>query len=379
MSDSFLIVAPLLVLAVVLLLGFAGCSFEHGFLPSDPTLTFRARVPTALTVVGGVTFTWTRPTGTTETITVGPSVEKYIDRALELKPSLFWTLGNVNGLADRSQNGRNGTPLGGVTVGGDVDGPTDLFDATATLFDGMDDGIGSSYNPFVGTTARTLVGWARWDSGGPAEYTLFGSSAGDADRPTLRVVVGNRNVVWLPSGADGQVVIWTAAAAPEDTWFMWALRADPGNNQATLFIDGTKVSDQAMTDEWPATPGNFQAAIGAATKQPFKGAQGLIAVYEKFLLDAELAALYQASQGGDGVYEHQIPSPEAGSWFGRCEMTVRADGQTAYGNSPDSPFDLPAMDDQNFDGHYVLLFQAEGSPLTPSDPFRVGAGGLSQE
>jgi Concanavalin A-like lectin/glucanases superfamily len=381
-SDSLLILAPLLVLAVVLLLGFAGCGFESGTSPPDPTptLTFRATVPAALRVLDpGVKFTWTRPAGTMEQMPVksptsGPSVDAYVDAALNLDPSLFWTLGSGIGLHDLSENGRHGTPLGGVTVGGVPDGPTDFFDGIATLFDGMNDGLGSSYNPFVGTTARTFVGWALWDSGGPAEYTLFGSSAGETDRPTLRVVVSNRNVKWLPSGSDGQQIIWTAAAPPEDTWFMWALRADPGNDQATLYIDGQKVSDQAMTDEWPAAPGNFQAGIGATNQQPFKGAQGFVGVYEKSLSDAEIAALYQASKGGggDAVYEHPIPSPEAGIWSGRCEMTVRADSQTAPGASGDYQFTLPAVTQ-----HYVLSFEAEGSPLTPHDPFRVRAVGLS--
>lgn len=78
MGDSFLIIAPLLVLAVVFFLGFAGCSFSAPTNPDpDPTpdpdpgpsetLTFKARVPTAFTVIGeGVRFAWTRPDATTE-------------------------------------------------------------------------------------------------------------------------------------------------------------------------------------------------------------------------------------------------------------------------------------------------------------------------
>jgi hypothetical protein len=376
LPDSVLILAPLLVLAVVLLLGFAGCEFKRGLYSSS--LTFRARVPTDLTVLApGVTFTWTTPDGTVDSKSVmaiasTPSVEAYINKALNLgPPALLWTLGDVNGLQDRTGNGNDGTVLGAVTVGGDADGPTDFSDAKATVFDGTNDGIGSPYNPFQGTVPRTFVGWARWDSGGPAEYTLFGSSAGDADRPTLRVVVGNRNVVWLPSGADGQVISWATAAAPEDRWFMWALIADPGTNSSTLFIDGARISAQPMTDDWPLAPGTFQAAIGATAKQPFKGAQGLVAVYEKPLTDADIMALYQASQGAENVYQHTVPSPDKGSWFGRCEMTVQADGQTASGGTLDQPFDF--LDDDD----YVLVFQAEGSPLGPQ--FKVTSLGLTTE
>jgi hypothetical protein len=66
--DSLLIITPLLVLAVVLVLGFAGCTFTGYTEPPQPppptTLIFKARVPTGLTALGGVSFRWVRPTGT---------------------------------------------------------------------------------------------------------------------------------------------------------------------------------------------------------------------------------------------------------------------------------------------------------------------------
>ncbi|MFL5820760.1 MAG: LamG-like jellyroll fold domain-containing protein [Solirubrobacteraceae bacterium] len=379
MADAFWVLVPILVLAVALLVGFAGCGFEHGNIGTDPypqaqKLTFSARVPAALTVIGpGVTFTWMTPHGTApETTTVTSpasphSVEAYITTALGLAPSLFWTLGSAGGVADRSGNGHDGTPLGGVTVGAYPDGPTDYPDATATLFDGANDGIGSSYNPFVGTSARTFVGWARWDSGGPAEHTLFGSSAGDNNRPNLRVVVASRDVKWLPSGDDGQVITWPAAAPPGDTWFMWALRADPANATAALFINGANISQQPITEPWPANPGTFQAAVGAANSHPFKGAQGLVAVYERGLMDSEIAQLYQTSHG-DSVYEYPLQSPDLGSWGARCEMTVQADSQTAFGSSP-YPGTAFSLEESLT---YVLSFQATGSPLNP--PFTVMDG-----
>jgi hypothetical protein len=69
-THGLLIVAPLVVLAMVALFGFAGCSFQAGGIspppPPVPTLRFRVRVPTTLTVTAGVTFSWTRPTMVTE-------------------------------------------------------------------------------------------------------------------------------------------------------------------------------------------------------------------------------------------------------------------------------------------------------------------------
>jgi hypothetical protein len=86
--DSLLILAPLLVLAVAVVLGFAGCRQILGI--EDPvlaprTLTFRARVPTALTVEPpGVRFIWTRPGATTEEpAEVTTSVQEGVDNVYE--------------------------------------------------------------------------------------------------------------------------------------------------------------------------------------------------------------------------------------------------------------------------------------------------------
>lgn len=378
MPDSFLLLVPLLVLAVVLVSGFTGCSFTPGVLAS-PALILSATVPADLSVVGGVMFTWTAPQGpdhhtvTTPTSPV-PSLDAYIQAALGAMPSLLWTLGHDGGAADQSPNQNDGTLLGGVTVGGDPAGPTDFPEATATLFDGTDDGIGSAYNPFIGTAPRTFVGWARWEAGGANEYTLFGSSAGDNNRPNLRIVVASRDVKWLPSGDDGRIATWSAAAAAEGEWFMWALVAvpDPVNGNATLFINGQRISQQTITEPWPGSPGTFQAALGGTTRHPFTGAQGLVAVYEGGLSDAQLVALYQASMDpGALTYQYQLPSldPSAeGSWVGRCEMTVQRHGQSASASSSDHSFTLTA-------GTQTLSFHATGSPETP--PFEVIFDGLS--
>jgi hypothetical protein len=75
-----------------------------------------------------------------------------------------------------------------------------------------------------------------------------------------------------------------------------------------------------------------------------------------------------AVDGAVNVFDQAIPTPEAGSWLGRCEMAVREGGQAQEGSSGDSPFDLPAETE-----NYVYLFETDGSPLAP--PFRVVARG----
>lgn len=381
MPDSLLLLVPPLVLALVLLLGFAGCDKVFGLQPlpptPEPTLTFRARVSTGLAVLPpGVRFTWTRPGGLAESEDVpplppAPSVETYVAAALALGPSLFWTLGSVNGLTDRSGNGRNGTALGGVAVGGEADGPTDHLDARATHFDGVDDRIGSNYSPSTGTGGRTFVGWTRRDSN-TTQDLLFGSSAALTTNQARLLLGANQNVRFEPSGDDGQVVVWTDAWPQAVRWVSWALRFDLASDAVTLFLDGQSVSTKPCQEVWPAAAGNFQVGAAGTTNVPLAGESGLIGVYEKLLTDQELADLHATSQAGEVIYERDVPTAEAGSWLGRCQLTVQGEGASAAADSLDFSFDLPATSDR-----WVLVFASEGSPATST--FGVRAVGLTTE
>jgi hypothetical protein len=83
---------------------------------------------------------------------------------------------------------------------------------------------------------------------------------------------------------------------------------------------------------------------------------------------------------GNNVYSFVIPDlpqedePEPGGWLGRCQMTVRAGGQTADAVSNQGqnyPFTVP---DDNQD--HLLSFTARGSPATPQDPFKIDVVGF---
>jgi Concanavalin A-like lectin/glucanases superfamily len=364
-ADSFLILVPLLVLAVVLLLGFAGCRFEHGVLTGD--LLFRARVPPELTVDGGVTFSWKRPNAAPETVTVtfaeGPSLARYITAMLNLFPALLWTLGDVDGVVDRTGKGRDGQPVGGVTVGGQQDGPT-VFDSTATHFDGVDDRITSPYSPFLGTSGRTFVGWTRRDSNSSSDLLFGSSAAAGADQARL-YLPSNENVRFEPNGGDGQNVVWNNAWPGNAQWVWWALRFDQGGNAVSLFINGNLVSTQSCTDTWPTAAGNFQVGAAGTTNMPLGGDSALIAVYEKLLGDAALMTLYQVSQEMvDVVYEHKVAASTAGTWFGRCGMTVHRHGQVGTYETADSSFMVVVGES------YRLTFQAVGAPGGPT-PFAI--------
>ena len=75
--DPVVLLAPVLVLAVVALLGFAGCGFEGA--PAPPGLYFRARVPTGLNVTQ-VEFGWEAPsTQRNREILEGDKLKPYVD------------------------------------------------------------------------------------------------------------------------------------------------------------------------------------------------------------------------------------------------------------------------------------------------------------
>jgi hypothetical protein len=80
-----LIAAPVLVLAIVALFGFAGCTFHAPPHPPDPirTLKFRVRVPAEFNVGPGVTFAWTRPTLVMESALVNTPTVDGTDNLLE--------------------------------------------------------------------------------------------------------------------------------------------------------------------------------------------------------------------------------------------------------------------------------------------------------
>lgn len=368
MADSLLILVPLAVFAVVLLLGFAGCKFVPGTAAGPESLLFRASVPSDLTVDGGVTFSWRTADAITDGMTVtsadGPSLDRYINAATALFPALLWTLGAVDGLVDRTGKGHDGQPLGGVTVGGQPDGPT-VFDATATHFDGVDDGIiASSYSPFTGNAGRTFVGWTRRDSNSTQDL-LFGSSAGAGADQARLFLPANEDVRFEPNGGDGQSVVWNNAWPGNAQWVWWALRFDQGAAAVSLFINGNLVSTQNCTDTWSNAAGKFQVGVAGTTSQPLGGDSALIAVYESLLTDVSLTTLYQASQDqGDDIYEYMIAHPALGTWSARCGMTVRRHGQVASYETADFSF---VMQGGN---NYELTYQAVGAPGGPT-PFAI--------
>lgn len=134
--DWAVLLAPVLALAVVLLLGFAGCDFEHGALPPQtPTLTLRARVPTALTVTQ-VVFRWTPPGGslTIEALTTPASTDgtdNLYDHAVPEPPAGAWTVNCRATVQPGGPTGEAGAQAM-LTLDGSMSFPTATFQASGS-------------------------------------------------------------------------------------------------------------------------------------------------------------------------------------------------------------------------------------------------------
>jgi hypothetical protein len=138
-----------------------------------------------------------------------------------------------------------------------------------------------------------------------------------------------------------------------------------------LGFAGCKFKHGSIPEPEPPTPTlTFRATVPTAlTVEP----PGVKFAWTRPGAAMEESATVPAPSGteaGNNVYDHEIPpgvgedALEPGGWLGRCEMTVRADGQLADATSGDCTFDLPAVSES-----YVLLFKTLGGPLAP--PFRV--------
>lgn len=187
----------------------------------------------------------------------------------------FLTLGAANGLVDQTGLGRDGTAVGGVVVGGAV-GPGDLG---ATQFDGVDDAITTSYNPFSNVETKTFFGWGYRDNN-TNNAALFGGDAAGA-RPQLRTSAGGNTVAYFPDSSLGSTA-WTGAwLGGVGGWIFWMLRHDAVAATANLWI-GTPNSpptDQGLKTgltAFPASPGNIVYGRASTALFPWVGRQAFV-------------------------------------------------------------------------------------------------------
>jgi Concanavalin A-like lectin/glucanases superfamily len=243
MSHWVLLVAPLALAAFVMLFAFVGCFLDSGPYPG--------------------------------------TVEKYEDivAANEFLVS-YWRLGEEPGstTAVDSKGDNDGTYVGGVTLGtaGALAGNAD----TAALFDGVDDRVTTSFNPFQPGVARTFEGWAIRASN-TSDHALFGGDAA-ASYPVLRCLGGGDDVRFNPD-VSGAGQDFTGALSGVGEWFHWVLVWHGDTKKAALFVDGVEKGSLTYAFDFGGEPGNIELGAEGGTTNPFEGQLDEVAVYNAAL------------------------------------------------------------------------------------------------
>jgi hypothetical protein len=212
-------------------------------------------------------------------------LSSYRNLVLSLGPSLYWPLDATYGATDQSGNGRNGTGAGGITIGGG--GSPFAGETTSTDFDGIDDRITSTYNPFSAGTIRSFAGWANRDTSG-ANHVLFGGMNASGE-PQLQLD-GSQNVHWY-ADSGGSNANWAAAWPGNTQWVHWGLVFDDAGDQASLYINGGLISTQTFTGVY-SSPGTISFGSVVTGFSWFDGKQAHVGVWERGLAPSEIYSLY---------------------------------------------------------------------------------------
>ncbi len=207
---------------------------------------------------------------------------------------------------------KNGAVLAGVGL---VDG------GLAVELDGTDDYIDAGYNPFVNGKARTFVGLARAD-GAAAGDTLFGGAATGAVHPFLRVDATS-NVTFEMDASGGPAGVTWIGAWPAGVNF-WALVVDEPGDTVELFINGESKGVKAVTEAYPAVPGNLKIGARGLAGDPLDGLVLPFAVFLGALSAEDIADLNRASLYVAARSERVFLNPKEVAAPGRVEHNLHA-------------------------------------------------------
>lgn len=215
----------------------------------------------------------------------------YSDLIIAEGPGLYWTLDALTGATDLSGNGRNGTGVGGVSIGGFTDSPIIGASKSSTAFDGVDDIVTSTYACFVGGSTRTFEGWVFRNSNSNFNIILGGS--GGSTPPDLYLDANNDGFNFEPrfSGGPSFGTIWIGYGA----WGYFAMTwIDGVSGTANICGHSTAPVNDSGTY---SSPGNFQIGDAGGVGVAMNGNLSHIAVYEYGLSLDQMCNHYNAGIG----------------------------------------------------------------------------------
>ena len=156
-----------------------------------------------------------------------PVAVPYQPYALSLGPSLYWSLNSRTGVTDLSGNGLTGTGDGGVAVGANATSPLN-GGAASTDFNGSDDWVYSTYDPFDSGTVRSFCGWAYRDT----------SSSYDGIFGFRLFLESGSNTVYFSAQGGPDFPTWTNAWPGNTQWVHWAIVFNDPSDLVYLYING---------------------------------------------------------------------------------------------------------------------------------------------
>jgi hypothetical protein len=220
-------------------------------------------------------------------------VREYPASVAESSPSMYLRLNEQSGTtaSDSSGFNRSGTYENSPTPSGagGVDG------GRSYDFDGTNDYVSTSYNPFVASGACTLEAWVNRDTNTSLD-TIFGASG--ADRPSIKM--GANNDTMIVNVNNSASVSFTSTGIGTASWKHVAVtfEAAGANYVINLYVNGVAHASnpQTASGTW-VTPGTLMIGALGAGSDFFDGKIAEAAVYSKVLSASAILSHYRAATG----------------------------------------------------------------------------------
>ncbi len=212
----------------------------------------------------------------------------------DLGPSLYWPLDLADGATDLSGNGRNGTGVGGLSIGASG-GLTAVTGDSSTLFDGVNDKITSTYSPFTTGSILTVIGLASRSSHSTVD-PLFSSA--DA-KVTNLLASGSQNVVFYPNTFAGNVSTYTAFWPGDNIHVFWVWEFNEGADTTYSYVNGNWTGAINAGNYSGVTTFQLGTDNGANW---FGGTLSHVAVFTRAVTTGEIASLQNLITSGQSSY-----------------------------------------------------------------------------
>ena len=143
---------------------------------------------------------------------------------------------------------------------------------------------------FANGTVRTFMGWIKRPISG-ADYDIV--FAGDGPSTCRFYLTESSNSAMFEAAGSAAMVYW-AAGMNVTSWVHFAVVFDEPGNLASLYVNGTLISSQALSDQYPEGAGNLKlGSCWAGVAYPFKGQMRSFSVFPRGLSANEIRWLYE--------------------------------------------------------------------------------------